>query len=447
MLLPHNTGAGVLARALLCAASRQAVLMCTLPPRCLPKSCTRVQCQGVHTGFTLEHARQHWWPAQQSQSGIARSYHVRQGVTACDMPQRNTENIIRKQAYSTSKAGGLDQASDMTEKEEVDLEALIELELELYRQEGFPVPSEITSPQWQELLTKGTVSARKKYLTFLFKNEMKRKNKRKLKDSIRKQKEEEERQKRENPVEEDRHIEYGLWKNSIFIKILETSMNHFYHTRVVQAMLHGQPLIVDLDFEEHMSSKERQNCAYQIQMMISANRKHEDPYSLEIHNAPPTLDTMARLERYIPPLHKPEYPLIINPKSYLQKYPKEQLVYLTPHCQEELLVYDHNAVYIIGGIVDKSSGEPLTLAKAKREGVRMQKLPLDRYLAWGIGNKCLTLNQIINIMLDFKMTGDWPHAFRHVPRRKLQLPPWNQQIKEESLLKKIQRRQRSSRNH
>ncbi|XP_063856654.1 uncharacterized protein LOC135098307 isoform X3 [Scylla paramamosain] len=41
-----------------------------------------------------------------------------------------------------------------------------------------------------------------------------------------------------------------------------------------------------------------------VQMMISANRKHEDPYSLEIHNAPPTLDTMARLERYIPPLYK-----------------------------------------------------------------------------------------------------------------------------------------------
>ncbi|MPC73928.1 Mitochondrial ribonuclease P protein 1 [Portunus trituberculatus] len=80
---------------------------------------------------------------------------------------------------------------------------------------------------------------------------------------------------------------------------------------------------------------------------------------------------------FLSQLQQPEYPLIINPKSYLKKYPKEQLVYLTPHCQEELLVYDHNAVYIIGGIVDKSSGEPLTLAKAKREGVRMQKLPLD----------------------------------------------------------------------
>lgn len=378
---------------------------------------------------------------------MSRRHCVPQEITTCDAAQRNIRSIIKEQAYSTSRTSGLEQASGMTEKEEVDLEALIQLELELYRQEGFPVPSEITTLQWEELLTKGTVSGRKKYLTFLFKNEMKRQNKKKLKESIRKQKEEEERQSRENPVEEDGCIKYGLWRNSIFIKILETSMNHFYHTRVVQAMLHGQPLIVDLDFEEHMSSKERQNCAYQIQMMMSANRKHKDPYNLEIHNALSSFDTMARLERYIPPLYKPEFPMVINPKSYLEKYPKEQLIYLTPHCQEELLEYDHSAVYIIGGIVDKSSGEPLTLAKAKREGIRMQKLPLDRYLEWGIGNKCLTLNQIISIMLDFKITGDWPHALRHVPRRKLHLPPQTHQAKEEALLRKIQRRRRGLRNH
>lgn len=70
--------------------------------------------------------------------------------------------------------------------------------------------------------------------------------------------------------------------------------------------------------------------------------------------------------------------MVVNPDSYLEKYPRERLVYLTPHCREELITYDHNAVYIIGGIVDKSSGEPLSLAKAKREGIRMKKLPLDR---------------------------------------------------------------------
>lgn len=41
-----------------------------------------------------------------------------------------------------------------------------------------------------------------------------------------------------------------------------------------------------------------------FQMMMSANRKHQDPYSLELHNAPQTQDTMARLLRYVPTLYK-----------------------------------------------------------------------------------------------------------------------------------------------
>lgn len=108
----------------------------------------------------------------------------------------------------------------------------------------------------------------------------------------------------ENPPQKDGHIEYGLWKNTIFMRIRDKSINRFYNCRVVQAMLYGQPLVVDLGFDEHMTSRERQNCAQQVQMMIGANRKHKDPYNLELHNAPPTLDTMARLERYIPPLYK-----------------------------------------------------------------------------------------------------------------------------------------------
>lgn len=66
------------------------------------------------------------------------------------------------------------------------------------------------------------------------------------------------------------------------------------------------------------------------------------------------------------------------------------------------------------------NNEPLSLAKAKREGLRMAKLPLDRYLQWGSGSgKSLTLNQVINIMNDMKVTGDWAHSLRHVPKRKL----------------------------
>lgn len=47
------------------------------------------------------------------------------------------------------------------------------------------------------------------------------------------------------------------------------------------------------------------------------------------------------------------FPFNIHTSSYLDLFPKEKLIYLTPHCREEMLEYDHNAIYIIGGIVDK----------------------------------------------------------------------------------------------
>lgn len=72
-------------------------------------------------------------------------------------------------------------------------------------------------------------------------------------------------------------------------------------------------------------------------------------------------------------------------------------------------------------MVDKMNNEPLSLAKAKAEGLRMAKFPLDRYLEWGIGTKSLTINQCLDIMLDLRVTGDWDKALVHVPRRKIRL--------------------------
>lgn len=64
--------------------------------------------------------------------------------------------------------------------------------------------------------------------------------------------------------------------------------------------------------------------------------------------------------------------------------------------------------------------EPLSLAKAKKLGLRMARLPLDKYLQWGAGSgKSLTLNQMTNILLDIKKSDDWEYSLRHVPKRKI----------------------------
>jgi ribonuclease P protein 1 len=64
---------------------------------------------------------------------------------------------------------------------------------------------------------------------------------------------------------------------------------------------------------------------------------------------------MQSLHKHIGTVHEPWFPLHLHESSYLDKFPKEQLVYLTPHCREEMLEYDHDAIYIIGAIVDKVS--------------------------------------------------------------------------------------------
>lgn len=66
------------------------------------------------------------------------------------------------------------------------------------------------------------------------------------------------------------------------------------------------------------------------------------------------------------------------------------------------------------------NSEPLSLAKAKRDGLKMAKLPLDRYLEWAPGSKKnLNINHMVPILLDLKLTRDWEFALRHIPRRKL----------------------------
>lgn len=62
---------------------------------------------------------------------------------------------------------------------------------------------------------------------------------------------------------------------------------------------------------------------------------------------------MKNFCKYVPTVYEPWFPLNIHQESYLSTFPKEQLVYLTPHCREEMTKFDPDLVYIVGGIVDK----------------------------------------------------------------------------------------------
>ncbi|KAF7286145.1 hypothetical protein GWI33_007393 [Rhynchophorus ferrugineus] len=303
---------------------------------------------------------------------------------------------------------------------------ILMLEVEVLRQQGDLVPPNtfFKDEHWGHLLSLQTRTSRRKYLSFLFKLSKKKENEKAKKL-------ERQREKKEflalNPKEtndivsiEEHATKYELQYNSLFLRFFDTKINNFYNKKLIDAIPFEQKLVIDCGYDQDMTSRENRNCAKQLMFLFAENRMHSDPFDIHYANYNKESEIATALLKYIPTLYDSDFPTSVHEKSYLDVFPKEKLIYLTPHCRQEMEIFDHDAVYIIGGIVDKVNNEPLSLAKAKKEGIKMLKFPLDKYLLWGAGSgKSLTLNQCVAILLDLRTTGNWEYALRHVPRRKL----------------------------
>jgi tRNA (guanine9-N1)-methyltransferase len=106
--------------------------------------------------------------------------------------------------------------------------------------------------------------------------------------------------------------------------------------------------------------------------------------------------------------------------------PQQKIVYLTSDSQTTLECLENNAVYVIGGIVDRNRLKRATIDRAENElNVETAKLPLQEYLlANNISmstTKVLTVNHVFDILLKYRQHGnDWNKAFKDVlPSRKV----------------------------
>ncbi|XP_077498202.1 mitochondrial ribonuclease P protein 1 homolog isoform X1 [Amblyomma americanum] len=285
------------------------------------------------------------------------------------------------------------------------------------------VPSILSVKDMAELLAITSPARRAKYFGYLFKTEMavlatkRRKEKRRLERLAAKE------EARKKAIEDGsiNHIQYGI-ANTIFLFIRDQAMNNYYNYRQAWATMFGQTLVFDLDYEHEMSKRELTNAADQLQEVYATNRLDPDPFNLVFCNVKEGSQYKQHLHRVLPHLGKPSCLVTATEKSYLDLYPKERLVYLTPDARQPLR-YSDDAIYIVGAMVDLGSQRPLSMAKAKRQGISFARLPLDEYLQWGqSSSKTLALNHITRILLDMKATKDWSKAFESVPRRKLKTP-------------------------
>lgn len=224
---------------------------------------------------------------------------------------------------------------------------LIMLEVDVLRQDGFRVPKKLTTESWKELLTLKSRNQKRKFLEFLWVIEIRKLNE-KIKKEIKKKEIGEKLDELAKERENNDHIVYGFQGNTIFMRVYDTTINHFDNTRLIQAMLHGIDIVIDCGYDANMTNLENKLCAKQLCFLFAENRLDRDPFNIHFCNVNRDGVCYKHLKKFIPTLDDPGFPMNISEKHYTTLFPKEKLVYLTPHCRTELQVFNPDDVYIVG---------------------------------------------------------------------------------------------------
>ncbi|XP_051870205.1 tRNA methyltransferase 10 homolog C-like [Pristis pectinata] len=281
--------------------------------------------------------------------------------------------------------------------------------VQMWQLAGKTVPENITDEQLRTVQELSTKSAKKKYLKYLAIKEGKKKaakEKQKLKQGTAKL------------LQKEVKCEEGAaLKNTFLMHFWQRSFDLMYNWRAAQSMLFGQPLVFDMSYESYMNRREMENTVSQLLECEGCNRRSLDPFHLHFCN----LSSDGGYYKELLKRYRDAWDNLLitaTDESYIDIFPKDKLVYLTADSPFVLNTFQHDKVYIIGSIVDKSIQTGLSHANAKRLKLATARLPLDEYLKWNSGAKNLTLNQMINILLTVKDTGSWEEALKFVPQRK-----------------------------
>lgn len=332
-----------------------------------------------------------------------------------DTDDRNDSTNQSVRAYRVADFPNL--ALDKTEKERM-RQLLRQHKLRL--RHGLPAPQELSTQDVLDLLAKDSFNKRCRLFKYLFHKEEKRlREQRRVLGGVVSTKAVEPKLKKFEflPHSADRIDEYRLFRNSFLIRIRSDAINRFYESRQIPAILFGQSVVFDLGYDDIMTPRECNKAARDLLLAYGWNRTSRDPFHLHFCNAAPDGVTAKILDNDL--FSASDLPLLseLTPHSYLDIFPKEKLVYLTPDSENTLDVFDHDAVYVIGALVDKETKPGVTLSKATSEGLRTARFP--QTFAWNWQEEVampLHLTDVLKILLDLKRTNSWESALRFVNR-------------------------------
>ncbi|XP_058517803.1 tRNA methyltransferase 10 homolog C [Ochotona princeps] len=324
----------------------------------------------------------------------------------------STSQQLELDGWKTTMKSSVQESisTGLSDKDEDPLVATREL-IEMWRLLGKEVPEHITEEELKIIMESPSKSSKKKYLKHLYIKEKMKKAKQRKKEMKAAAREEAMKVKLLETPEEDKQ------QNFLFLRLWDRNMNIAMDWKGAQAMQFGQPLVFDMMYDDYMKPKELQNAVSQLLESEGCNRRNIDPFHIYFCN----LKTNGAYHTELVKRYREKWDKLLltaTEKSYVDLFPKDDIIYLTADSPNVMTTFKHDKIYIIGSFVDKGIQPGTSLAKAKRLKLATECLPLDRYLQWDIGTKNLTLDQMMRILLCLKNTGNWEEALKFVPRRK-----------------------------
>jgi ribonuclease P protein 1 len=223
-------------------------------------------------------------------------------------------------------------------------------------------------------------------------------------------------------------LKYGLWGNNLTGRIKSWALERYLNKQYIRLSAQfGQKMIIDLAYDEYMTYSEICLLCANLNVLINDNRylsmrNGAIPFDVHFTNCGSAPLTMKTLGKYVKQLDQLQ-PSLFHEGNYLERpdlFPRNRLLYLSPHASEPLLHYSPDDIIILGGYNDRTSHARVSHLKAGREGIRCYKLPLDQFVSWRQGHKKLCLNHCLAILQEVSLTGDWATAIsKHAPSRKM----------------------------
>ncbi|XP_071948341.1 uncharacterized protein [Antedon mediterranea] len=215
-------------------------------------------------------------------------------------------SITNESSKETSYDRGLEEAKELIEE---------------MRLSGRQVPQQISDADLEHFASIKSKKQRLKFMTFMYRRECLR-----LRD---KEKRLEKREQRKIESEESKEYE-TLLENTLFLKLNPKRILEFDNWKLSQGMKFGQNVVFDFCYDQYMQRREAISLCMQMRYVIHENKKAKESFHIHFVNH---LEGSLSHKELVRTKTKDAYNkmmVTMSSQSLLEKFPKEDIIYLSP---------------------------------------------------------------------------------------------------------------------